>query len=107
MLHPPTARRSLRSMQSMTIGLYFPKSCPPRKVAVVSSPEGKNGPPCKAYNFEGWNIQSCFCKIQQGKERVLRQGSGNSCRLGRFSDKIGRKGNKRFLKGIVYKCPSC
>ncbi len=108
MLHPPTARRSLRSMQSMTIGLYFPKSCPPRKVAVVSSAEGKNGPPCKAYKlFQGCYIQSCYCTIQQGKERVLRQGSGNSRRSGRVSDKIGRKGNKRFLKRMVYKCPSC
>ncbi len=106
MLHQPTARRSLRSMQSMTIGLCFPKSCPLRKVAVVSSAEGKNGPPCKADKLQWSYIQPCFCKIQQGKEQALCQGSGNSCRPDTISDKIGRKENKKMPRRMVYKCPS-
>ncbi len=106
MLHQLTARRSLQSMQSMTIGLCFPKSCPLRKVVVVSSAEGKNGPARKADMLQRSFLQPCFCKIQQGKEQALRQGSGNSCRPDRIADKIGRKENKRFLQCNVYKCPS-
>ena len=105
MRHPPTARRSLRRMERMPIGLCFQKRGPRCKAAVGSSQEGNNEPPCKASKLHRCIFRSSHCKIQQGRERVRCQGSGSSCRPGRLSEQLGRKGDKWFPESMVYKRP--
>ncbi len=90
-------------MERMPIALRFQKRSPRCKAAVGPSQEGSHGPQCKECKLYRWIFQSGHYKIQQGMVRVLCQRSGSSCRPGRLSEQLGRKGDKWFQESTIYK----
>jgi len=102
-MHPTPARRSPGSRESMRTAPRFQRSSPDHRVSVLLSLGDKSCSPSRVCNQRLMTILSRHCMFQQGKERALCQGLGNTCRTGRGSKKLGRMEYIKFQERMVCK----